>query len=247
MTDTLVQITDNVWIFPRDEDPARAQPNVGIVVAGHKTVLIDGGNSPRHARRIMIALDDIEAPAVSHIIYTHSHWDHVFGAMVFGATALGHELCRKQLGEMVAKPWSHSYIQEEIQRSPAREAGLRAMSRAMEDWRNFRIVQPEVVFSRHLTLHMDSMTFELDHVGGLHSPDSIAVRIPEARVMFIGDSYYPPASYLRHAEDTYNFALMRSLLSEDIDHYIDGHNPPMTRDTFSRFASGTLPDEIELH
>ena len=84
MSDTLQQVASNIWIFPHDEDANRVQPNVGIIVAGKHTVLIDAGNSPRHARRIMIALDDIQAPAVSYLIYTHSHWDHVFGAMVFG-------------------------------------------------------------------------------------------------------------------------------------------------------------------
>src|SRR5215813_14470810 len=115
--DTLRQVAENVWIFPRDEDTNRVQPNVGIIVAGKHTILVDGGNSPRHARRIMIALDDIQAPAVSYVIYTHSHWDHVFGAMVFGAPAIGHELCRKHLAEQASKPWSHSYLQEEIMRS----------------------------------------------------------------------------------------------------------------------------------
>jgi glyoxylase-like metal-dependent hydrolase (beta-lactamase superfamily II) len=96
MPDTLMQVAPHVWIFPHDEDPNRYQPNVGIIVAGEHTILIDAGNSPRHARRILLSLDDIQAPAVSSIIYTHSHWDHVFGAMVFGAPAIAHELCRKQ-------------------------------------------------------------------------------------------------------------------------------------------------------
>ena len=175
MTDTLVKLADNVWIFPRDADPVRAQsqPNVGIIVTEKHTILVDAGNSPRHARRIMIALDDIQAPSVHNIIYTHTHWDHVFGAMVFGAPAVAHELGQRQLAEMATRPWGNNYVLEEIQRSPARELSLRAMMRAMEEWRNFRIVQPELIFNKRMTLFIDGTQIELEHVGGNHSPDSI--------------------------------------------------------------------------
>ncbi len=239
MAEALVQIVPNVYIFPRDESPERVQPNVGIITAGRQTVLIDAGNSPRHARRIMIALDDIQAPPVRQIIYTHSHWDHVFGAMVFGAPAVAHELCRKHLAELSSKPWSHSYVQEEIQRSPAREASLRAMSRAVEDWRNFRIVQPEIVFSQSLTLHFEGVTLELEHVGGAHAPDSIVVRLPEQRVLFLGDCYCLPPPHLRRPEDTPDFALLRRLASDAYDWYIDSHSPPMSREEVFKLAELT--------
>lgn len=231
MSDTLRQVAPSVWIFPRDEDPNRIQPNVGIIVAGKHTILVDGGNSPRHARRIMVALDDIQAPSVSHVIYTHSHWDHVFGAMVFGAPAIGHELTRKQLTETALKPWSHSYLQEEIIRSPGREAGLRALGRAIEDWRNFRVVLPEIVFAKTLRLHLEGMTIEIEHVGGAHAADSSVVRIREQRILFLGDCYYPPPAHLRQPEDTLDYGMMESLVDEGIDTYVDGHGDPVDRET----------------
>ncbi len=243
MPDTLRQVAENVWIFPRDEDPNRIQPNVGIIVAGKYTVLVDGGNSPRHARRIMIALDDIQAPAVSYVIYTHSHWDHVFGSMVFGAPAVAHELCRKNLAEMASKPWSHAYLQEEIIRTPAREAGLRALGRAIEDWRNFRIVQPEIVLSKILRLHLDGTTFEIEHVGGQHASDSVIVKLPESKVMFTGDCYYPPPTHLRKPTDTLDMAMIKSLVSNDYDIYVDGHGDPMTREAIQQVLATPISNQ----
>ncbi len=240
MPDTLRQIAPNVWIYPRDEDPNRTQPNVGIIVTGQHTVLVDAGNCPRHARRIMIALDDIEAPAVSHVIYTHSHWDHVFGAMVFGAPVIAHETCRRQLLETAAKPWGHAYVQEEILRFPQQEASLRAMARAVEDWRNFRVVLPEVVFSKQIRLYLDDVLLEIEHVGGEHAPDSVIVRLPKQRVLFTGDCFYPPPSYLRKPDDHFDFGMMQTLLRDDIDWVIDGHGDPYDRATFSALAQGKL-------
>ena len=239
MPDTLIQVAQHVWIFPRDEEPNKMQPNVGVIVAGGQTILVDGGNSPRHARRVLLALDDVNAPPVSYVIYTHSHWDHVFGAMVFGAPVIAHELCRKQLSETAAKPWSHSYIQEEIQRAPARDMEMRALGRAIEDWRNFRLILPEVVLSKTLRLYPGDMTVEIEHVGGQHAPDSVVVRLPEVGVMFTSDCYARPPLYLRHPNDAPDADMMESLLDADIDMYIDGHGNPRTHADLKQLIAET--------
>jgi glyoxylase-like metal-dependent hydrolase (beta-lactamase superfamily II) len=237
MTDTLRQVAENVWIFPRDEDPNRVQPNVGIIVAGKNTVLVDSGNSPRHARHIMVALDDIQAPSVSYVIYTHSHWDHVFGGMVFGAPVIGHELCHKHMAEMASKPWGHAHVQEEIIRTPGSEGSMRAMARAIEDWRNFRLVQPELILSDTLRLHLQDLTIEVAHVGGQHAPDSVVVQIPEVGVMFTGDCYYPPPLSSRKATDTPDYAMMQMLYDRGYTVYVDGHGEPLNRDAFRQLIT----------
>ncbi len=233
---SLVQLANHVWLYPRDDDPNKVQPNVGVIITGRQTVLVDAGNSPRVARRILLALDERRAPPVSTIIYTHSHWDHVFGAQVYGAATIGHDLCRRQLLEMAGKPWSQAYLQEELQRTPSREAGLRAMSRASEDWRGFRIITPEITLTRILHLHLDGITVEIEHVGGQHAPDSVIVRLPEARVMFVSDCYYPPPPPQRRPSDTLDWDMIERLAGEAMDLFVDGHGLPRTRDEFRRLA-----------
>ncbi|HEX2908478.1 MAG TPA: MBL fold metallo-hydrolase [Phototrophicaceae bacterium] len=232
----LIQLAQHVYIYPGDPDPNRTQPNVGVIVTPNHTVLIDAGNSPRVARRVLLALDELHAPPINYVIYTHSHWDHVFGAGVFSVPAIGHELCRKQLVDTASKPWSQAYIQEEIQRTPAREASLKAMSRAIEDWRSFHIVVPEITLSRLLRLYLDDLTLEIEHVGGQHAPESVVVRAVEARVIFLGDCYYPPPAHLRRPNDTLDWELIKTLSSDNLDIYVDGHNPPRTRDEFRQLA-----------
>lgn len=233
---TLAQLADHTWLYPRDEDPNRIQPNVGIIITDNHTVLVDGGNSPRVTRRLLLALDELRAPPVNYVIYTHSHWDHVFGAMVCGAVAIGHEICHKHLVDMAGKPWSHSYIQEEIQRSPAREAGLRALNRAIEDWRNFRVIVPEITLSQNLRLHLDDLAVEIEHVGGQHAPDSCIVRVPDDGVMFVSDCYYPPPPHLRKPDDTLDWDMIERLAGEGLAIYVDGHGDPRSHDEFRRLA-----------
>jgi glyoxylase-like metal-dependent hydrolase (beta-lactamase superfamily II) len=232
MPDELQPIGENVWIFPRDPDSTRVQPNVGVICTPTQTILVDGGNSPRHSRRILTALAEMNAPPVSYVIYTHHHWDHVFGATVFGAPAIAHELCRKLLIEAAAKPWSYAYLQEEMRRNPLRESGLIALGRAIDDWRTFRILIPAITFTDKLRLYLDGLTLDIEHVGGRHAPDSVVVCAREAGVLFTGDCYYPPPIHLREPGDTLDFAMIESLADTSVNAYVDAHGLPLTRAEF---------------
>ena len=63
------------------------------------------------------------------------------------------------------------------------------------------------------------------------------VRLPQSRILFLGDCYYPLPLHMRNPEDTFNFAMMRTFISDDIDVYVDGHNTPMTREWFTHIAT----------
>jgi glyoxylase-like metal-dependent hydrolase (beta-lactamase superfamily II) len=237
MPDELQPIAERVWIFPRDPDSSKIQPNVGVICTSTETILVDGGNSPRHARRILAALTEINAPPVRYVIYTHHHWDHAFGANVFGAQTVAHELCRKLLVESAARPWSYAYLQEEIRRNPVREQALIALGRAIDDWRTFRILIPSITFTHKLRLHLDGLTLDLEHVGGRHAPDSVVVRVKEAGVLFVSDCYYPPPIHLREPSDTLDYAMIEALADEAMTMYVDGHGDPMSRAAFLNMAA----------
>jgi glyoxylase-like metal-dependent hydrolase (beta-lactamase superfamily II) len=226
MADALRQIADRVWIFPGAKNPKKVQPTVGVICTATQTVLVDSGNSPRHARRILAALEAIKAPPIAYIVYTHHHWDHVFGACVFGAPAIAHDLCREMLLQAAEAPWSHTYLQEQIRQNPLLQVSYGPLGRAVDDWRDFRILAPSITFSRTLRLPIDDLTIELEHVGGQHAADSIVVRVTEARVMFLGDCFYPAPSYLRTPQSQTDWSMLASLLEPSIDMYVDGHTIP---------------------
>jgi glyoxylase-like metal-dependent hydrolase (beta-lactamase superfamily II) len=79
------------------------------------------------------------------------------------------------------------------------------------------------------------MTIEIEHVGGMHSPDSVVVRLPEAGVLFTGDCYYPPLRS-RYGDSGLDMELINSLVDERIDTYIDSYGTPLTRASFAQLA-----------
>lgn len=227
----LVAITPNVWLFPCADDAqaGRTQPAVGAICSATHTVLVDAGNSPAHARRIRAALDRLAAPPVRFVIYTHHHWDHVFGAQVFGAPVIAHELGRELVGALASRPWSWEELAQRMAEEPGRAASYAAIRRALADDAQVDVQVPALTFSSRLRLHGADLTIELEHVGGQHAPDSIVVRVPEAGVLFLGDCYYPPPLHLRTAEPAPDLAMLESLVSDRYEWYIGGHDRPHRR------------------
>lgn len=234
MVEPLQQINEHIWYFPPHSDPEFIQPGIGIILTPHETVLVDAGNSPRHARQIRAVLRQMEVSPVSTVIYTHYHWDHTFGAQIWdGSQIIAHEQCRALLREHYgSQPWGRRYIQEQIFSSPVQAQGLRALDRAIDDWARFQLVLPTISFTNDMTLYSGSVTFWLTHVGGRHAPDSIIVQVGD--VVFLGDCYYPPPLSLRQPGDTLDFAMIEQLLTLNAAAYIDAHGSPRTHAEFTR-------------
>lgn len=224
MPDELIQLTDNFWCFPCDN--GKVEATVGVVCTLTQTVLLDAGNSPNHARRVLRTLDALHAPPVRYVIYTHHHWDHTFGAMVFDAPAIAHEAGRTLLLRYASLPWNAAYLEAEMRADPIIEPRNAAMLRAFDDWSDFRIVVPSITFSERMTLDLNGVTLEVVHVGGLHTRDSLVVSVRESGVKFLGDCFYPAVLHERKPDSTLDWTMLESLVDDATQIYLDGHNPP---------------------
>ena len=218
----LTQISPHVWILPRHPDKNRVQATVGMVMTEQQTILIDTGNSLNLARQIQATLAAMEAPTVSHIIYTHHHWDHSFGACIYGAPVIAHQLSYEFLAQMQQENVSETYLRTKVERNPKLILDWTA-----EDWAQFEIVLPKITYEGHHQLNFGEVTLELEHVGGVHAADSTIIKVVEDGVMFLGDCYYPPPRYENPDDQMLDMTMLESLLDENYDLYIDGHNAPM--------------------
>ena len=237
MEQSLIQLDDHVWYWPPHPDPNTVQPSIGVIVGQRKSLLVDAGNSPAQAKQVCADLAQAGIPPVSMIIYTHHHWDHVFGACVYDVPVIAHTKCREILLEEAQKPWSREYLEELVKRNPKLRVSCEARNQAISDWQNFRIVVPDTVFEGSKVIDLEGLRLELQFVGGQHAEDSIIVKVPQSRVMFIGDCYYPPPLHLRTPESTISNEILFNLVDDDIDLYIEGHDDPTTRNELVEYLS----------
>ncbi len=225
----LVQLTENVWMYPPAPNKVDIRPAIGVVMSSSQTLLYDAGNSPRHARQVIDALQKLNAPPVRYVVYSHAHWDHLFGAQAlveeYGEMLeiVAHECCNEMLTAYAAKPWGLDYVRRVQQERPAVRGAYQLLEKLIDNWDHFRIEMPTVIFDTTIeTLHLgDGIDVELEWVGGEHSADSTVLRVPGDSVMFLSDSFYPPASVPGAKSDQ---AMMQRFLAEKQKVYIDGHN-----------------------
>lgn len=231
----LEQLSEHTWLLPHDPDQNAVQSCIGVIITQNESILIDAGNSPRLARKLKTELIRNNLPPVSRIIYTHHHWDHVYGACEFAVPITAHILCKAILEEEAKKPWGIEYLNAEIQSAPDLTASYNARARSIENWGAFRIIVPEDVFETEDVIQVDRLTIELFHVGGEHAEDSIVVKIPQDRVMFLGDCYYPPPARLRKPDSGPSFYMLRRLQNNAYNLYVEGHDKPCTRTELLKF------------
>lgn len=229
MRQKLIQLSDRVWLWPHRSSFSAVQSCVGVIAGREETVLVDAGNSPQLARRIKAALQQAGLPPVSRILYTHHHWDHVYGACEFQVPVIAHSRCKTLLTEEAQKPWGPEYLRQQMKVHPPLRASYTARLRAVRDWSGFRIVVPEIVFDDRLILRLGDMDLDLEHVGGQHAEDSIVVRVPQAGGMFLGDCYYPPPLHLRTPESKPALAMLAALERPEYTLYVEGHDRPFRR------------------
>lgn len=219
---TFTQISPHVWILPRHPDKNRVQATIGAVLAADQTILIDAGNSLALARQIQATLAAMNAPPISHVIYTHHHWDHTFGACVYGVPAIAHQLSHQFLSDMRQENVGETHLRTKVERNPRLILDWTA-----EDWDEFEIVLPEMTYEAQAQFQFGDVTLELQHVGGIHAADSTVIKIVNDGVMFLGDCYYPAPRYVDTDDQMLDMTMLANLLDDDYEHYIDGHNAPM--------------------
>lgn len=237
MLQELRRLSPNVWVHPPSPDAADVQSAVGVVVGEDETLLVDAGNGPALAHHLQRQLEQIGAPPVRRVLYTHHHWDHVFGACTYGATTLAHARCHEALREMAQAPWGPAFLAREVALNPALAASYDALSRAVGDWDAFEIVVPEALTAGRAVLHVGNVRLEVRHVGGSHAADSVVVGLPGEGVLFLGDCFYPPPRHLRGEDEDFDRAMLASLVEPAYRVYVDGHSEAATFEALTRWLN----------
>jgi glyoxylase-like metal-dependent hydrolase (beta-lactamase superfamily II) len=198
------QIGDHVW-WTAPGPPDR--PSLCAVVGERWTLMLDAGSSPAHAR---LLLDELAVPPRA-VVYTHSHWDHVFGGASTGAVVVAHRLTAAKLAEMAARDWTDdAAVGEHIR------AELPAP-------RTVEVAQADVVFDAAIDFDLGGVTVHVEHVGGDHCDDACVGLVEPDGILFLGDALCAgPGDVMTAAKA---LPLFDRVLSFGATRYVEGHHP----------------------
>ncbi|MFF4447010.1 MBL fold metallo-hydrolase [Streptomyces sp. NPDC001502] len=148
---------------------------VGLVVGEDSVLLIDPGSCVREGAQVRTEAERLTGRRVTHIAFTHGHFDHVLGgsafagAEVFGAVGLAALL---------------SAGREELRGDAVRHGLAEAEAAEAVDL----LVPPGHAVSGEWTLELGGVQVLLANVGPGHTGHDLAVFVPgEREVVFCGD------------------------------------------------------------
>ncbi|MGW6979978.1 MBL fold metallo-hydrolase [Streptomyces sp. NPDC054932] len=148
---------------------------VGLVVGQESVLLIDPGSCVREGVQVRAEAERLAGRRVTHIAFTHGHFDHVLGgaafsgAEVFGAVGLASVL---------------STGREELRGDAVRHGLAEAEAAEAVDL----LVLPRHAVSGEWTLELGGVQVLLANVGPGHTGHDLAVFVPgEREVVFCGD------------------------------------------------------------
>ncbi|WP_151733611.1 MBL fold metallo-hydrolase [Paenibacillus tengchongensis] len=225
------QLTPHILLMHAEHDTDR--PVLAAIGGRQRTLLMDGGNSPSHARLFQKELAGRGLRQPDLMALTHWHWDHSFGIAAWNVPVLAHREAADTLAGLAGLDWSDECLQRLVEAQTISEASAEHIRLEYGDKRDIRILPPDIVFTGRLTVQLGGVTCELVHVDSDHSPDSCILYVREDRTLFLGDALGPAvyggprryngARFLRLLETVYGY---------DADWFVESHGVPMSRSEF---------------
>lgn len=175
-----VRVADNLYALVGDlgqRSPANLGHNMtsGFIVVDEGVIVIDTGGSHANAEQIHAAIRKVTNRKIIYAINTGGQ-DHRW---------FGNDYFRKQGAKIVAADNTAKDM---------RERGLEQVERIKsllgEKFADTQLAYPDVTFAQRMVLPVNSITIELIHTGGAHTPGDLLVWLPQSSVVFAGDTVF---------------------------------------------------------
>ena len=195
--------------------------NITTLTTAEGTLIIDSSLFPSKAAEVALYIKRLLHSEIIWITNTHYHPDHTFGNSGIKAQLLTSEKTEKYFSLM-----SRHYIDQVTEKEEA-----------LKD-ENIKILHPALTFKKEYTLKLNDMEVEFEVVGG-HTPDSTVIRIPQRKVVIVGDllvcEYHPEIVSDSHLEQW--IKVLKGLKREKAKWYVTGHGKVCNKLEIDRMIS----------
>lgn len=239
--------------------------NTGVVVTDAGVLVIDATYLPSRARADIALIRSVTQQPVRYLAYTHWHFDHNNGAVAYTEAFPGFSIVSEresaQFLVLNATWWSRMSIAP----NSARRAALTALEKAvanqhdstgrplsadtlsrlrkavsqrkaeLDELASLKVITPNLVFDRELTLELGGRRIELRDRGRANSPHDVTIYLPDVRVLFSGDILVQsPLPYVGASWPVPWIGVLRELETIPVNALVPGHGPVMHDHSYTR-------------
>ncbi len=225
---TLQHLSKHIAYLPPVQETDR--PVLAAVMGNKKTLIIDAGNSIRHAQ---LFEDELRRNDISgnFLVLTHSHWDHVFGLENIEIPVICQAKTYTSIKDMQQLSWEDQALDQRVEEGTEIAFCADAIKLEHGTNREISLPLPDIIFEKTMTIDLGNITCVIEHVGGDHANDSCIIYIWEEKTLFLGDCLYANL-YAEKWNYTAEQALLllKKIEAYDAETYIlSHHDQPRTK------------------
>jgi glyoxylase-like metal-dependent hydrolase (beta-lactamase superfamily II) len=213
------QLSQHVWLLEGlsalgSRENRNFISNAGLIIGPKGVVVVDALGSPALARELLALIKRMTDKPLTHVVLTHYHADHVYGLQELkaaGAQIIAHQAAREYLNsEQAAQRLSASVEQGLV------EPGTRLLP--ADRW-----------IDAETTLHAAGLELLLIPVGPAHTPEDLAIWLPQDKLIFSGDLVFRGrVPFVGQADSRGWIASLDRLLTRPAALVVPGHGPAST-------------------
>jgi glyoxylase-like metal-dependent hydrolase (beta-lactamase superfamily II) len=250
------EIGPGVWAGIRPDGPRfPVMGNTTFVISDAGVVVFDGGGMPAMAEQIIAKVRSLTDKPVTHVVISHWHGDHYFGAYRFAEEFPNVQFIAHEFTNEVMNSSRITYVDRErnfIERnmeefrkivatgkdSEGNEqsaADRREYARIIDDaevidfeFNRARITPANVVFSDQYTIQSGDRSIELKYLGHANTAGDIVMWLPEERIVATGDIVVLPTPYAFNVPPRAWADTLRALNGLDYTTLVPGHGKIQT-------------------
>lgn len=184
--------------------------NIGFIVGSRCVLVIDAGGSRALGERLRAAVRSVTQAPICHLVITHVHPDHFFGAAAFAADnpeVIGHENLPRQLAAR-ARPYLNSLKRDLGEAAQGSEIVLPTRTIRARDT---------------VTVDLGGRTVEIRAWPPAHTDDDLTVFDRATKTLWLGDLLFVDHTPVLDSNITGFLAVMRELRTLQVAHYVPGH------------------------
>jgi cyclase len=249
----LVQVAPRVYVFvAKDSRSPIVSGNSTAIVGDDAVMVVDTGQFPALARRMIADLRRITPKPVKVVVNTHWHNDHVFGNAVYrdafpGVRFVAHEETKRLLLKNGPKqveayrtkiaPFVAS-LKEELRAGKAADGGAMTSDArgdleekiadgeaAVALWRDVELAAPTETFKDDLVVPLGGCDVRVMHLGRGNTAGDAIVYVPEGKVLVTGDIVVAPTPFAGGSYPREWRAVLAKLAATDATTLVPGHGP----------------------
>lgn len=255
-----VAVADGVVAYVANESPGGVvQGNITVISGTHASVVIDSGQFPELARRVVQDMRDSKLPAPKYLVNTHWHGDHLLSNFVFdeafpGLVVLQHEETAR-MGPVYYADWGPAKVQEQldyaVKMDAAAEKGVTSKGVKLDDdmrdsfridadlvrtWgaqaKGTRWQAPDITITAQANLELGGRVVSIRHLGKANTSGDVVAWDETTKTLVTGDIVVAPTPYSYgswHSEWIDTLGALRALQPAKI---VPGHGEVMSDDAY---------------